>query len=93
MSRYDVMTYAAYLRIYEPVSAFHPEFHPDSLVELGYGGLVHPVSDDVLYGDQPVAEIRAAFGGAVRGECELAVALYTRARSRWRTFAEFELAN
>jgi hypothetical protein len=69
------------------------EFHPYSLVELDYGGLVHLVSDDALCGDQSVAEIRAAIDGAARGEWELAVAMYTRARSRWRAFAEFELAN
>jgi hypothetical protein len=69
------------------------EFHPYSLVELDYGGLVHLVSDDVLSGDQSVAEIRAAIDGAARGECELAVAMYMRAHSRWRAFAEFEQAN
>ena len=69
------------------------EFHPYSLVELDYGGLVHLVSDDALCGDQSVAEIRAAIDGAARGEWELAVAMYMRAHSRWRAFAEFELAN
>jgi hypothetical protein len=146
------MTYAAYLRIYEPVSAFgepdrsrwaayaasaarprrrdslmveHAEalrraiaapqvvvpelesehayvrhvgrwledFHPYSLVELDYGGLVHLVSDDALCGDQSVAEIRAAIDGAARGQCELAAAMYLRAHSRWRALAELELAN
>jgi hypothetical protein len=69
------------------------DFHPYSLVELDYGGLVHLVSDDALCGDQSVAEIRAAIDGAARGECELAVAMYMRARNRWRAFAEFEQAN
>jgi hypothetical protein len=69
------------------------DFHPSSLVELDYGGLVHLVSDDALCGDQSVAEIRAAIDGAARGECELAVAMYMRARDRWRAFAEFEQAN
>jgi hypothetical protein len=69
------------------------EFHPYSLVELDYGGLVHLVSDDALCGDQSVAEIRAAIDGAARGEWELAVAMYMRAHHRWRAFAEFELAN
>jgi hypothetical protein len=68
-------------------------FHPDSLVELDYGRLVHLVSDDALCGDQSVAEIRAGIDGAARGECELAVAMYMRARDRWRAFAEFEQAN
>ena len=69
------------------------EFHPYSLVELDYGGLVHLASDDALCGDQSVAEIRAAIDGVARGECELAVAMYMRAHSRWRAFAEFEQAN
>ena len=69
------------------------EFHPYSLVELDYGGLVYLVSDDMLSGDHSVAEIRAAIDGAARGECELAMAMYMRAHSRWRAFAEFEQAN
>jgi hypothetical protein len=69
------------------------EFHPYSLVELDYGGLVYLVSDDLLCGDQSVAEIRAAIDGAARGECELAMAMYMRAHHRWRAFAEFEQAN
>lgn len=69
------------------------EFHPYSLVELDYGGLVYLVSDDMLCGDQSVAEIRAAIDGAARGECELAMAMYMRAHTRWRAFAEFEQAN
>jgi hypothetical protein len=69
------------------------EFHPYSLVELDYGGLVYLVSDDMLCGDQSVAEIRAAIDGVARGECELAMAMYMRAHSRWRAFAEFEQAN
>jgi hypothetical protein len=69
------------------------DFHPYSIVELDYGGLVHLVSDDALCGDQSVAEIRAAIDGAARGECELAAAGYLRARDRRRAFAEFEQAN
>ena len=69
------------------------DFHPYSLVELDYGGLVHLVGDDALCGDQSVAEIRAAIDGAARGECELAAAMYMRTRDRWRAFAEFEQAN
>ena len=55
--------------------------------------IVHLVSDDALRGDQSVAEIRAGIDGAAQGECELAVAMYMRARDRWRAFAEFEQAN
>lgn len=101
------MAYAAYLRIYEPVSAFH---QPDRSRWLAYADsstrprrrdspavehaeVVRLVSDDALRGDQSVAEIRTAIDGAARGECELAVAIYMRARDRWRAFAEFEQAN
>jgi len=98
------MAYAAYLRIYEPVSAqavgdlaevgsWLEGFHPYSLVELDYGGLVHLVGDDALCENQSVAEIRAAIDGAAWGECELAAAMYMRARNRWRAFAAFEQAN
>jgi hypothetical protein len=68
-------------------------FHPYSLLELDYGGLVHLVSDEALCGDQSVAEITSAIDGAARGQCDLAAAMYKRAHSRWRAFAEFELAN
>ncbi len=65
------MAYAAYLRVYEPVSAFH---EPDR-------------SRWTAYADSP------AIDGAARDECEFAVAMYMRARNRWRAFAEFEQAN
>src|SRR5579859_182290 len=69
------------------------EFHPYSLVELDYGGLVHVLSDEALRGDQSVAEIGAAIDAAARGDGELAEAMYKRARGRWRALAEFEMAN
>jgi hypothetical protein len=69
------------------------DFHPYSLVELDYGGLVQLLSDDALSSDQSAAEIAAAIDGVARGEPELAVAMHKRAHSRWRTFAEYEMAN
>jgi hypothetical protein len=69
------------------------DFHPDSLVELDYGGLVQLLSDDALSRDQSAAEIAAAIDGVAKGERELAVAMYKRAHSRWRAFAEYEMAN
>jgi hypothetical protein len=69
------------------------DFHPYSLVELDYGGLVQLLSDDALIRDQSVAEIAAAIDGVAKGERELAVAMYRRAHSRWRAFAEHEMAN
>ncbi|HEY1627062.1 MAG TPA: hypothetical protein VGG16_25030 [Streptosporangiaceae bacterium] len=68
-------------------------FHPHSLVELDYGGLVHLLSDDALWGDESVAEIAAAIDGIARGQGEVARAMYVRVRSRWRMFSEFEQVN
>ena len=36
------------------------EFHPHSLVELDYGGLVHLMDDETLQADESVAELAAA---------------------------------
>ncbi len=69
------------------------EFHPYSLVELDYAGLVQLLSDDALSSDQSAAEIAAAIDGVAKGERELAVAMYKRTQTRWRTFAEYEMAN
>ena len=68
-------------------------FHPRSLVELDYGGLVHLLSDDALRGDESVAEIAAAIDGIARGQREVALAMYVRVRARWQAFSEFEQVN
>lgn len=68
-------------------------FHPRSLVELDYGGLVHLLSDDALRGDESVAEMAAAIDGIARGQREVALAMYVRVRARCRTFGEFEQVN
>jgi hypothetical protein len=68
-------------------------FHPHSLVELDYGGLVHLLSDDALRGDESVAEIAAAIDGIARGQREVAVAMYVRVRARWQAISEFEQVN
>ena len=69
------------------------DFHPYSLVELDYGGLIQLLSNDALSSDQSAAEIAAAIDGMAKGERELAVAMYQRAQSRWCALAEYEMAN
>jgi hypothetical protein len=69
------------------------DFHPYSLVELDYAGLVQVLSDDALSSDHSAAEIAAAIDGLAKGERELALAMYQRAQSRWRALAEYEMAN
>jgi hypothetical protein len=69
------------------------QFHPCSLVELDYGGLVGLFSDDALRGDESVAEIAAAIDAIAGNQREVALAMYSRVRARWRAFNEFELVN
>jgi hypothetical protein len=68
-------------------------FHPQALVELDYGGLVHLLSDTALCGDESVAEVGAVVAGMSRGHFELAHAMYRRVRARWLMFREFEQVN
>ena len=68
-------------------------FHPYSLVELDYGGLVYLLSDDALWGDESVAELAAAIDAMSRGHCELAAGMYSRTQLRWQVFSESEQVN
>jgi hypothetical protein len=77
----------------EDVGRWLEEFHPQSIVELDYGGLVNLLDDDSLRGDQSVAEIRAAISGLARDEPELAIAMYRRTAGRWQRLRDMEAAN
>jgi hypothetical protein len=77
----------------DEVGRWLAEFHPYSLVELDYGGLVHLLSDEALRGDESVAEIAAAIDGLARGEWEVAVAMHRRAHARWQSLRATEFAN
>jgi hypothetical protein len=74
----------------EEIGRWLEEFHPHSLVELDYGGLVQLMDDDTLRGDQSVAEVAAACSALSGGELELATAMYQRLRTRWRALEEIE---
>lgn len=77
----------------EDVARWLEEFHPHSLVELDYGGIVHLMNDEKLQSDQSVAELAAALTGLETGEEELAFALYRRVILRWRSIQLLESAN
>ncbi|HEX2314486.1 MAG TPA: hypothetical protein VHJ17_12155 [Thermomonospora sp.] len=68
-------------------------FHPGSLVELDYGGLVHLLDDERLRADESVREVTVALAAAERGERELTVAMYQRLTARWRAVRALESAN
>jgi hypothetical protein len=69
------------------------EFHPHSVLELDYGGLVHLLDDEALRADQSVAEVSAAISASREGRPDLAATLYRRLRDRWRALESLEAAN
>jgi hypothetical protein len=77
----------------EEVGRWLEEFHPHSLVELDYGGLVHLMDDETLQADQSVAELAAALTGLDTGQEELAFAMYQRVILRWKPIQALESAN
>lgn len=77
----------------ESVGRWLEEFHPHSLVELDYGGLVHVMDDVALRADESVGEMAAALNGMETGQPEFAVAMYRRVITRWRTVRALESAN
>ncbi|GAB3662886.1 hypothetical protein GCM10027589_26180 [Actinocorallia lasiicapitis] len=68
-------------------------FHPDALVELDYGGLVHLMGDPALSSDDSVGETDVALRALENGEIELAVAMRSRLAERWRTIRAIQSAN
>jgi hypothetical protein len=77
----------------EQIGRWLEEFHPDSLVELDYGGLVHLLDDGALRSDQSVAEVSAVVSALISGEPEMAIAMYGRVTRRWRALAALERAS
>jgi hypothetical protein len=77
----------------EEIGRWLEEFHPHSLVELDYGGLVQLINDDALRADQSVAEVSAAVSALASKEFELAAAMYQRLRTRWRDIEAAELSS
>jgi hypothetical protein len=77
----------------EEIGRWLEEFHPHSLVELDYGGLVQLLDDDALRADQSVAEVSAAVSALSSREYELAAAMYQRLRARWRELEAVELGS
>jgi hypothetical protein len=86
-TRADVVRATAAL---EELGRWLEEFHPHSLVELDYGGLVQLLDDDALRADQSVAEVSAAVSALASREFELAAAMHQRLRARWRQVEAIE---
>lgn len=69
------------------------EFHPRSVVELDYGGLVHLLGDEDLRTDDSAGDVAESVVALGRGDIEGATAAYDRVIARWRTAQLVESAN
>jgi hypothetical protein len=81
------------LEALEDVGRWLEQFHPHSLVELDYGGLVHLLDDETLSADVSVADVADALDALARGDGETAGELYERVAGRWRDMGVLEHAN
>ncbi|WP_330293771.1 hypothetical protein [Streptomyces sp. NBC_00576] len=69
------------------------EFHPRSLVELDYGGLVHVLPAGDLAGDHSAADVAAGIEALRDGDGEAAGEAYGRLVERWRAVLDRRSAN
>ncbi|MEU6193754.1 hypothetical protein [Streptomyces sp. NPDC047061] len=69
------------------------EFHPRSLVELDYGGLVHTLPAGDLEDDHSAADVAAGIEALRLGDGAAAGAAYGRLVERWRTVRDRRSAN
>jgi hypothetical protein len=69
------------------------EFHPRSIVELDYGGLVHLLPDDDLARDDSPGLVAAGLSALSRGDAEQASEAYEKLVERWRAVQLLERCN
>ena len=69
------------------------EFHPRSLVELDYGGLVHVMGQDRLAADRSAADAAEGLAALREGDSEAAGEAYERLTERWRAVRELQFSN
>jgi hypothetical protein len=77
----------------EDLGRWLEEFHPRSLVELDYGGLVHLLDDAELRQDESARDIAEALTALADGEPATAAAAYARVTARMSALQGIESAN
>ena len=77
----------------EDLGRWLEEFHPRSLVELDYGGLVHLLDDDELEADDSARDVTLALAALGEGDGVRAAAAYARVTSRMKALQAVESAN
>jgi hypothetical protein len=69
------------------------EFHPRSVLELDYGGLVDLLPDETLREDDSPGLVAAGLAGLARGDADAATEAYEKLVSRWRAVQLLERCN
>jgi len=77
----------------ESLGRWLEEFHPRSIVELDYGGIVDLRSDAELRADDSVGDVAEALGAVADGDADNAARAYDRVIERWRIAHRVESAN
>jgi hypothetical protein len=77
----------------EELGRWLEDYHPRSLVELDYAGLVSLFDDDELYADESAADVAQAVAALASGDTDEAAEAYQRVNVRWGALRAFEAAN
>jgi hypothetical protein len=77
----------------EALGRWLEEFHPRSLVELDYLGLVDLCADAELRNDDSAGDVAEALAALHRGDTKVATKAYDRVTERWRVAYAVESSN
>ncbi|MEU3566957.1 hypothetical protein AB0E96_00795 [Kitasatospora sp. NPDC036755] len=77
----------------ERVGRWLEEFHPRSLVELDYGGLVHLLGPERLLADRSAGELEEGLRALRAGDTDGALRVYRELTGRWRRVLALRNAN
>ena len=77
----------------EDLGRWLEEFHPRSLVELDYGGLVHLLDDTELAEDESARDVATALAALADGDATSATEAYARVTGRMKALQSVESAN
>ena len=77
----------------EDLGRWLEEFHPRSLVELDYGGLVHLLDDAELSQDESARDVALALASLNEGDTDRAAAAYARVTARMKALQAVESAS
>ncbi len=77
----------------EELARWLEDFHPRSVVELDYGGLVWLFDADELRNDTSVSDVAAALDALAAGDGDAASAIYQRVSEHWQRAQLAQTAN